>query len=66
MDNMQYSWTSPQEDEFALLCMGAPSAYESLLVPSLMADPRICWIAGADRPKNKNAGSKRSTCFSAN
>lgn len=40
MDNMQYSWTSPQEDEFALLCMGAPSAYESLLVPSLMADPQ--------------------------
>jgi hypothetical protein len=40
MDNMQYSWTSPQEDEFALLCMGAPSAYEALLVPSLMADPQ--------------------------
>ncbi len=40
MDNMQYSWTSPQEDEFALLCMGAPSAYESLLAPSLMADPQ--------------------------
>jgi hypothetical protein len=40
MDNMQHSWTSPQEDEFALLCMGAPSPYEALLVPSLMADPR--------------------------
>ena len=40
MDNMQYSWTSPQEDEFALLCMGAPSPYEALLVPSLMSDPR--------------------------
>ena len=40
MDNMQYSWASPQEDEFALLCMGVPSAYEGLLVPSLMADPR--------------------------
>jgi hypothetical protein len=40
MDNMQYSWTSPQEDEFALLCMGAPSPYEALLVPSLMADPQ--------------------------
>lgn len=39
MDNMQYSWTSPQEDEFALLCMGAPSPYEALLVPSLMSDP---------------------------
>ncbi len=40
MDNMQYSWTSPQEDEFALLCMGAPSPYEALLVPSLMSDPQ--------------------------
>src|SRR5713101_663142 len=41
MDNMQYSWTSPQEDEFALLCMGAPSPYEALLVPSLMSNPRV-------------------------
>jgi hypothetical protein len=41
MDNMQYSWTSPQEDEFALLCMGAPSPYEALLVPSLMANPNL-------------------------
>ncbi len=41
MDNMQYSWTSPQEDEFALLCMGAPSPYEALLVPSLMDDPKV-------------------------
>lgn len=41
MDNMQYSWTSPQEDEFALLCMGAPSPYEALLVPSLMSDPQV-------------------------
>jgi omega-hydroxy-beta-dihydromenaquinone-9 sulfotransferase len=40
MDNMQYSWSSPQEDEFALLCLGAPSPYEALLVPSLMSDPR--------------------------
>ncbi|MGH9514434.1 MAG: sulfotransferase family protein [Terriglobales bacterium] len=41
MDNMQYSWTSPQEDEFALLCMGAPSPYEVLLVPSLMSAPQL-------------------------
>jgi len=41
MDNMQYSWASPQEDEFALLCMGAPSPYEALLLPSLMRDPRV-------------------------
>lgn len=41
MDNMQFSWTSPQEDEFALMCMGAPSPYEALVVPSLMSDPRV-------------------------
>jgi hypothetical protein len=40
MDNMSYSWASPQEDEFALLAMGAPSPYEALIVPSLMQDPR--------------------------
>lgn len=40
MDNMQYSWTSPQEDDFALLCMGAPSPYEALIVPSRMANPQ--------------------------
>jgi hypothetical protein len=39
MDNMSYSWASPQEDEFALLALGAPSPYEALLVPSLMRDP---------------------------
>ena len=38
MDDLRYSWSSPQEDEFALLALGAPSAYEALLVPSLMAD----------------------------
>jgi hypothetical protein len=36
MDDLRYSWASPQEDEFALLALGAPSAYEALLVPSLM------------------------------
>jgi omega-hydroxy-beta-dihydromenaquinone-9 sulfotransferase len=41
MDNMRYSWASPQEDEFALLCMGAPSPYEALLFPSLMSNPRV-------------------------
>ncbi len=39
MDSMQYSWASPQEDEFALLNFGAPSAYEALIFPSLMRDP---------------------------
>ena len=40
MDRMSYSWASPQEDEFALLALGAPSPYESLIVPSLMRDPK--------------------------
>jgi omega-hydroxy-beta-dihydromenaquinone-9 sulfotransferase len=38
MDDMYYSWSSPQEDEFALLALGASSAYQALLVPSLMKD----------------------------
>jgi hypothetical protein len=38
MDDLRYSWSSPQEDEFAMLALGAPSAYEALLVPSLMDD----------------------------
>jgi hypothetical protein len=40
MDSMSYSWASPQEDEFALFALGAPSPYESLIVPSLMRDPK--------------------------
>jgi omega-hydroxy-beta-dihydromenaquinone-9 sulfotransferase len=39
MDQMSYSWASPQEDEFALLELNAPSPYEALLVPSLMRTP---------------------------
>src|SRR5215471_7841068 len=38
MDDVRYSWASPQEDEFALLALGAPSAYRALVVPSLMLD----------------------------
>lgn len=40
MDDLRYSWTSPQEDEFALLCMGAASPYEALIFPSLLRNPR--------------------------
>jgi len=39
MDEMLYSWASPQEDEFALLALAAPSPYAALLIPSLMRDP---------------------------
>lgn len=38
MDDVRYSWASPQEDEFALLALGAPSPYRALIVPSLMLD----------------------------
>ena len=41
MDDLRYSWSSPQEDEFALLALGAPSVYEALLVPSLMSNVRL-------------------------
>jgi omega-hydroxy-beta-dihydromenaquinone-9 sulfotransferase len=40
MDDMRYSWISPQEDEFALLAMGARSPYEALIFPSLMREAR--------------------------
>ncbi len=40
MDNVSFSWASPQEDEFALLALGARSPYEALLAPSLMRDPK--------------------------
>ena len=39
MDDLRYSWVSPQEDEFALLCMGAPSPYEAVIAPSLFRHP---------------------------
>lgn len=45
MDNMVVSLGSPQEDEFALLALGAPSPYEGLLFPRVpergmaVADP---------------------------
>lgn len=46
MDGMEISPASPQEDEFALLALGARSPYEALLTPShlpealAMGDPR--------------------------
>lgn len=45
MDNVSVSLASPQEDDFALLGLGAPSPYEGLLFPRVlergiaMADP---------------------------
>jgi hypothetical protein len=46
MDDLEVSAASPQEDEFALLALGARSPYEALLAPSFLgpalrlADPR--------------------------
>jgi hypothetical protein len=38
MDEMEVQASSPQEDEFALLSMGARSPYEALLVPSILPE----------------------------
>jgi hypothetical protein len=38
MDNVQVSISSPQEDEFGLLALGARSPYEALLAPCHLAD----------------------------
>lgn len=40
MDNVSHSWSSPQEDEFALLALGTRSPYEAFLAPSLMRSPQ--------------------------
>lgn len=37
-DSMPTGWNSPQEDEFALLALGARSPYEGLLAPKRYAD----------------------------
>jgi omega-hydroxy-beta-dihydromenaquinone-9 sulfotransferase len=55
MDSMSYSWASPQEDEFALFALGAPSPYESIVVPSLMRDPK----ALVDLRQRSSAEQKR-------
>jgi omega-hydroxy-beta-dihydromenaquinone-9 sulfotransferase len=38
MDDMQITQSSPQEDEFALLAMGARSPYEALMTPKHLAE----------------------------
>ena len=38
MDEMEVRSGSPQEDEFALLSLGARSPYEALLVPAILAE----------------------------
>jgi hypothetical protein len=34
MDNMAAGWDRPQEDEFALLTLGAPTPYERMAFPN--------------------------------
>ncbi len=34
MDNMKLGWDTPQEDEFALVLLGAPSPYQKLAFPN--------------------------------
>jgi hypothetical protein len=38
MDEMEVSAASPQEDEFALLSLGARSPYEALLIPAILPE----------------------------
>lgn len=38
MDNMEFAWDKPQEDEFALCSMGLPSPYLSMVFPN---EPRL-------------------------
>lgn len=39
MDNVEFGWTTPQEDEFALCAMGLPSPYTHLAFPNRMLKP---------------------------
>ena len=72
MDNMNISLASPQEDEFALLALGAPSPYEGLLFPEALnrgmsfADPsdlsedeKLGWIRVFTQFVGQVASSKR-------
>lgn len=62
MDSMKYSWASPQEDEFALLNLGAPSAYEALIFPSLMRNPRSL-LDLRHRPPAEQARWEAALCY---
>jgi len=54
MDNVSYSWASPQEDEFALFALGAPSPYEALIRPSLMRKPGMLVDLGQRTPEEQS------------
>jgi hypothetical protein len=58
MDDMTVSNASPQEDEFALLCLGARSPYEALLVPRALPQALMLGDPG-DLPPDEAASWKR-------
>ena len=52
MDEMVVGIDSPQEDEFALLALGAPSPYEAFMFPHAMMDFRgSCDISSLPKPE---------------
>jgi hypothetical protein len=63
MDDVRYSWASPQEDEFALLALGAPSAYRALIVPSLMLDANRLLDLDAQTGEDQELWSKTFEYF---
>jgi omega-hydroxy-beta-dihydromenaquinone-9 sulfotransferase len=63
MDNMSYSWVSPQEDEFALFALGVPSPYEALLAPSLMRDADLLLDLRRRSQDEKDRSAEVLQCF---
>jgi hypothetical protein len=62
MDNMVIEADSPQEDEFALLCLGLPSPYEAFLHPKAL--PQVLALADLD-PASSAAWAARFKLFLA-
>jgi omega-hydroxy-beta-dihydromenaquinone-9 sulfotransferase len=63
MDDLRYSWSSPQEDEFALLALGGRSPYQALVVPSLMRDVSSLLDANVAAPEDKDDWGATLTYF---
>ncbi len=65
MDDMQITWGSPQEDEFALLCLGARSPYEALLLPDTLEQSLRITDASAMTPAERSEWLRHFSNFSA-
>lgn len=65
MDNMLLRTDLPQEDEFALFCLGAPSAYEAAIFPEAM--PELAHRSDPARwnPEERRAWTRAFLRFSA-